>query len=152
MTSAQVKNAYRRSETMGNIHPVKLIHLIYGRVITHLDLVVEAIDGGSTSKRGENLGRAIALITELNASIRQEDESEAASFLRGLYTSILVELPKIAISNDRGIALQARKYIVRLMEIWEETAMRENGLIEEPVLAKPVGQTRLPQQGLSVSI
>lgn len=130
MTSAQVRNAYRRTEKMAAIHPVKLIHLMYERIIAHLDLVVEGIDQGNAMKRGENLGRAIAIITELNASIKKDDQSEVASFLRGLYTSILVELPKVSVRNDKEIVIKARKYMQQLMEIWEQTAMRENGLLD----------------------
>ncbi len=109
MTSAQARNAYRRTEKMAAIHPVKLIHLMYERIIAHLDLVVEGIDQGNVIKRGENLGKAIAIITELNASIKTDDQSEAAAFLRGLYTSILVELPKVSIKNDKAIAVKAQE-------------------------------------------
>lgn len=130
MTSAQARNAYRRTEKMAAIHPVKLIHLMYERIIAHLDLVVEGIDQGNAMKRGENLGKVIAIITELNASIKSEDQSEAAAFLRGLYNSILVQLPKVSVKNDKDIAIKARKYMQQLMEIWEQTAMRENGLLE----------------------
>lgn len=137
MTSAQARNAYRRTEKMGTIHPVKLIHLMYERIIAHLDLVVEGIEQGNALKRGENLGKAIAIISELNASIKAEDQSEAATFLRGLYASILVELPKVSIRNDKAIAVKARNYMLQLMEIWEQTAMRENGLLEEKKKIEP---------------
>ena len=130
MTSAQVRNAYRQTEKMATIHPVKLIHLMYERILAHLDLVVEGIDEKKVLKRGEHLGKVIAIITELNASIKKEDDSEAAGFLRGLYTAILVELPKVSINNDREIALKTKTYIRRLMEIWEQTAMREHGLLD----------------------
>lgn len=129
MTSAQARNAYRQTEKMGTIHPVKLIHLMYERILAHLDLVVAGIDEKNALKRGENLGKAIAIITELNASIKKEDDSEAASFLRGLYTAILVELPKVSVNNDREIAVKTKTYMRRLMEIWEQTAMREHGLL-----------------------
>lgn len=131
MTTARVRNAYQRTEKMATIHPVKLVHLMYERLIVHLDVAVEGIEEGNAQKRGENLGKAIAIITELNASIKNDDQSEAAVFLRGLYTTILVELPKVSINNDKAIVVRARKYIKRLMETWEQTAMRENGLLDE---------------------
>ena len=140
MTSAQARNAYRRTEKMATIHPVKLIHLMFERIIAHLDLVAEGIDEGNALKRGENLGKAIAIITELNASIKTDDQSEAATFLRGLYSAILVELPKVSARNDKAIAVKAQKYIQGLKDIWEQTAMRENGL---PVSRKVEGQGEL---------
>lgn len=148
MTLNRARNAYRRTEKMATVHPVKLIHLMYERVIAHLDLVLEGIEEGDASKRGENLGMAIAIVTELNASIKKDDQSEAAALLRGLYVSILVELPKVLVSNDQTIVIRARKYINRLREIWEQTAMREHGL---PVEKKEAKQDKLqPAQPMDV--
>ena len=130
MTSAQARQAYKKTEKMATIHPVKLIHLMYERVLAHLDIIIEAIDEKNVLKRGEHLGKVIAIITELNASIKKEDDSEAAGFLRGLYTAILVELPKVSIDNNRETAIKTRTYMLRLMEIWEQTAMREHGLFD----------------------
>ena len=64
-------------------------------------------------------------MTELNASIKSDDDSEAARFLRGLYRAILLELPKVSVSGDVKILRQARTYLERLKEIWEQTAMAE---------------------------
>lgn len=128
MTSVHARNAYRQSEAYANIHPVKLIHMLYDRVLTHLESAIEGVEKKNPQKRGENVSRAIAIITELNASISETDESEAARFLRGLYSSILMELPKAALTNDIGILKQAHVYMKRLQEIWEQTAMQENGL------------------------
>ncbi|MEW6500504.1 MAG: flagellar export chaperone FliS [Thermodesulfobacteriota bacterium] len=121
-------DAYRQVEKQASIHPVKLIHMMYERVLTHLEYAEAAIREGSPRKRGENLGRAIALVTELNAAIKPEDESEAAEFLRGLYSAMLVELPKVSISNDPMVLRRAAGYIRELKKIWEETALVESGL------------------------
>ena len=136
MTSAQARQAYKKTEKMATIHPVKLIHLMYERVLAHLDIIIEAIDEKNVLKRGEHLGKVIAIITELNASIKKEDDSEAAGFLRGLYTAILVELPKVSIDNNRETAIKTRTYMLRLMEIWEQTAMREHGLLDSAEQAR----------------
>ncbi|MCK5232291.1 MAG: flagellar protein FliS [Desulfobulbaceae bacterium] len=126
MNSAQVKTACRQTEPQAQTDPVKLIHLIYERVIVHLLLAEEGVKTFDPRKRGENLGKAIALVTKLNA-LTKEDNTEAARFLRGLYGAILMELPKVSISGDIQILRQAMKYIERLKEIWEQTAMLEDG-------------------------
>lgn len=130
MDTSRARSAYKRSESEAGIHPVKLIHIMYERVITHLELAGEGVRDNDPRKRGENLGKAIAIISELNVSIGKNDETEAAGFLRGLYGAILTELPKVSLSQDIKILKQAHMYISRLKEIWEETAMRENGLGE----------------------
>lgn len=127
MVVRQVLNAYRKTEKQVEIHPVKLIHMLYERALTHLDFAEEGIREKNPKKRGENLSKVIAIITELNASLRPEDESEAAQFLRGLYNAILVEVPKVAVSGDIQILRQSARYIKQLKEIWEQTAMQEHG-------------------------
>jgi flagellar secretion chaperone FliS len=125
MNSLHARNAYRQSEAQSRIHPVKLVHLMYERILVHLERAKMGIVNKDPKMRGEHLGKAIALIAELNASVKDDDSSEAAVFLRGLYGAILLELPKAAINNDEEILRQTMGYINRLKEIWEETAMRE---------------------------
>ncbi|MEA2083447.1 MAG: flagellar export chaperone FliS [Thermodesulfobacteriota bacterium] len=167
MDTSRVRNAYRQSESQADIHPVKLVHIMYERVIMHLELAEEGVRDNDPRKRGENLGKAIAIISELNASIRKDDETEAAEFLRGLYGAILIELPKVSLTEDIKILKQTQTYICRLKEIWEKTAMQENDLSEEsrekaheaprpaPASGKGYGpQVRLEaaNHGVSVSI
>lgn len=128
MNSAKARSAYRQSEAQAQIHPVKLIHLLYERVLVHLELAEQGIINKDAKARGENLSKAIAIVSELNASIKDADDSEAAGFLRGLYSAILLELPKVGISLDVEIVRQSHRYLTRLREIWESTAMKEAGL------------------------
>jgi flagellar protein FliS len=127
MVVHQVLDAYRQMEKQAPIHPVKLIHMMYERVLTHLEYAETAIREKNPRKRGENLGKAIALVTELSAAIKPDDDSEAAEFLRGLYSAMLVELPKVSISNDPTVLRRAADYIRELKKIWEETALPESG-------------------------
>ena len=137
MVGQKVLDAYRTTEKQAEIQPVKLIHMLFERVLVHLELAEEGIREQTPKKRGENLGKAIAIITELQASIKSEDHSEAAQFLRGLYGAILMELPKVAVSQDVKVLRQASTYLERLKGIWEETAMRESGA--EQASAKNAG-------------
>ncbi|HET98740.1 MAG TPA: flagellar export chaperone FliS [Desulfurivibrio alkaliphilus] len=145
-------NAYRQSEISAAVHPVKLIHMMYERVLTHLSYAEEAIVERSPRNRGENLSKAIALISELNAAINPKDQSEAAAFLRGLYGAIMVELPKVAVSGDVEILRQAARYISELKKVWEETAMRENGLMNRGAEAMKPSQEAAKVAPVSVSI
>ena len=93
MIAAQARNAYRRSETQGKtIPPEKLIHLLYERALKHLCLAEEGIEEKDTQKRGENVGKAIAFVTELNASLDMQKGGETAAFLRGLYEALLCSI------------------------------------------------------------
>lgn len=147
MNTAKVRNAYQRSEAQAQIHPVKLIHLLYERVLVHLELAEQGGTDNDIKARGENLSKAIAIISELNASIKDGDDSQAAGFLRSLYSSILLELPKVAIANDIEIIRQSHRYLHRLLEIWEATAMVEAGLAGEGDDDKSSGLNSAPLSG-----
>ena len=130
MLQAQAQNAYRRVATQEqNIPPEKLIYLLYERVLKHLRWAGEGIDEQNPQKRGENLGKAIAIVAELNASLDMETAGEAAVFLRGLYAAILVELPKVSVSNDLEVIKRASRYLQKLKDIWEQTAMQETAVV-----------------------
>ncbi len=128
MVGQQALSAYRKTEKHAEIHPVKLIYMLYERVLLHLVQAEAGIKENNPRKRGENLSKAIAIVTELNASVGTDDDSDAAQFLRGLYGAVLVELPKVSANNDVSVLRQAARYMERLKEIWEQTAMRENNI------------------------
>ncbi len=125
MNAAMARNAYRKSEENTNIHSIKLVHMMFDRSIAHLRQAEEAIGEDNPAKRGENLGKAIAIITELYSSVPTDQDTEAAVFLRSLYDAILTELPKVSAFGDREIMARALRYMEKLKEIWENTAMIE---------------------------
>ena len=141
MAVNQVRDAYRQTEGQSRIHPVKLVHLMYSRVLTHLELAEEAILNDEPRKRGENLGKAIAIVAELQASVTPEDTSEAAEFLRGLYGTILLELPKAASTKDVTILRRASTYLAKLKEIWEQEAMGEQSPLDVRLPASDTGHS-----------
>lgn len=131
MVSSKARSVYQKTEAQADIDPVKLIHLMYERALIHLELAEKAIKEKNPRARGENLGKAIAIVTELLASVKEGDDSEVAGFLRGLYTAILVELPKVSTNNDLIILRRAHGYIAKLKEIWEQGVMSRHGSPKE---------------------
>lgn len=163
MNSLHARNAYRQSDSQSRIHPVKLVHMMYERALVHLERAKTGIVNKDPKMRGEHLGKAIAIIAELNAAVKEDDGSEVALFLRGLYSAILLELPKASISNDEDILCQTMTYIKRLKDIWEETAMREMQIQDKVVMkdelpaASPVERygesgSKAAAHGVSVAI
>ena len=90
-------------------------------------------------KRGEHLGKAIAFVTELNASLDLEKGGEAAIFLRGLYQAILVELSKVSVTNDVEVIKRTCRYLQRLKDIWEQTVMQETAVVTREARSVPQG-------------
>jgi flagellar protein FliS len=123
--------AYKRQpEKVEDIHPVKLIYMLYERAIAHVQAAETGIVDNDLKKRGENLSKAIAIVTELNASIKPQDDSKAANFLRALYAAILQELPRISVSGELQNLRLAHGYLTKLKDLWEDSAMVEAGLLK----------------------
>lgn len=137
MSLQNAHNLYQQTQTKLKVHPVKLVHMLFSRVLIHLARAEEAVLENKPRVRGENLGKSIAIIAELNASINPEDKSEAAEFLRGLYEAILRELPKVSVTKDVRTIRQAYAYFAKLKEIWEQEAMP---VLEKLKDQKPPGE------------
>ncbi|MBF0377367.1 MAG: flagellar export chaperone FliS [Desulfamplus sp.] len=103
--------------------PEQLILMLYKGAIFRLQLVKQGIEEKNIQKRGENLSKVIAIIAELSASINPEMTDESTNFLRGLYSAILMELPKVSITNDIEIVNRTERYLLKLKDIWETDVM-----------------------------
>lgn len=113
--------------------PEQLILMLYKGALFRLQLVRQGIEEKNIQKRGENLGKVIAIIAELNASINPDMVDENTNFLRGLYSAILVELPKVSLTNDIKIVNQAERYISKLKDIWENDVMgKKTAPLQQP--------------------
>lgn len=126
-------DTYRSSHIEG-MDPKRLILMLYDGALKHIRIAKEGIDQGDVQKRGENLGRVIAIVSELNACLDTRIQDDSVEFLRGLYTAILVELPKVSIQNDVKILDRSYSYIARLRDIWEKNVM---GLQDKKEVAIP---------------
>ncbi len=124
MAGYQQVNNYLSNHYEG-MEPEQLILLLFNGAINRLKLAREGIIEKDVKKRGESLSKAIAIISELNASVDSKMEDESTVFLRGLYTAILTELPKVSLNNDIKILDRTENYIQELKKIWEKDVMGE---------------------------
>jgi len=147
MAAYQQVNYYLTNYYEG-MTPEQLILLLFNGALNRLTLVKEGIKEKDVKKKGENLSKAIAIISELNASVDSKMDDESTLFLRGLYTAILTELPKVTINNDLKTLRRAQGYITRLKEIWETEVMgREKTAAVKPKAATPTPTTAYIKPG-----
>ncbi len=116
-------NSYQKAQLYDEIDPNKLILMLYEGAIKRIKLAKQGIKNKDPKLRGENLGKAIAIISELNASLDTRGNTEEILFLKSLYQTMLVELPKVSVTNDIVTLDRADKYLAELKKIWETTVM-----------------------------
>ena len=144
------------------MEPEQLILLLFKGALSRIELSRQGILERDIQKRGENLSKVIAIVSELNAAVDPEMNDESTRFLRGLYGAILTELPKVSITNDIQILDRTEKYLTRLKNIWETNVMGRSGsaVKTKPLPAKtqnctPVsgyGSTGYPQRFSAFSV
>lgn len=137
-----------RSNHFEGMNPKKLILMLYDGALKYIRLAREGIDEGNIQKRGENLGKAIAIVSELNACLDTSIQDEGVAFLRGLYMAILTELPKVSVSNDVTVLNRSHAYISRLKEIWEKEVM---GLQAKQEIVTAAVESTVPKESVSAA-
>lgn len=123
MVYGNALNSYQKAQVYDEIDPNKLILMLYEGAIKRIILARQGIKNADPKQRGENLGKAIAIISELNASLDENIKTEEINFLRGFYIAMLTELPKVSVNEDVTILDRAEKYLKELKRIWETTVM-----------------------------
>lgn len=115
-------SSYQKVQVSSEVNPQKLILMLYDGAIKRIHFAREGVINKDPKQRGENLSKAIAIISELNASLHNI-EDESISFLRSLFLAMMQELCKVSVTNDIQTLDRANKYLMELKRIWETSVM-----------------------------
>ncbi len=126
MVHGNALNSYQKAQVYDEMDPNKLILMLYDGAIRRIILARDGLNEENPQKRGENLGKAIAIIAELNACLDENIKTEEIAFLRGLYRAMLTELPKVSVTKDVLILDRAEKYLNELKKIWVTTVVNSS--------------------------
>ncbi len=124
MSAATSMNTYLNNHYQGKT-PEQLIQMLYQGALRNITLAKQGIKENNPKKRGEHLGKTIAIITELYSSLDKEIEDESIQYLTQLYGNMLTELPKVSLSNDVKVLDLTHSYIKRLNQIWETEVLNK---------------------------
>ncbi len=116
-------SAYRKTEVSTTTDPKKLIQMLYDGALRFLEKARIGTMQKEPKLRGENLGKALDIITELNSCLDIEKGGETAEYLREIYLYMLMELPKVNLNNNVEMIERAMRYIKELKRLWEERVM-----------------------------
>ncbi|MCG8633726.1 MAG: flagellar export chaperone FliS [Desulfobacterales bacterium] len=124
MVYGNALQSYQKAQVSGEADPQKLILMLYEAGIKRLRMAKDGMEKEDIQKRGENIGKAIAIISELNASLDESIRTEEINFLRSLYMTMMTELTKVSLTNDIVTVERAIKYLKELKRIWETSVMK----------------------------
>ncbi len=134
-------NTYKKTSLAAINDREKAVKLLYEGAIKELSLAKASLD--TPLDLGKHIGKAIAIVGELQAGLNFEKGGEAAEFLYGLYAAIIRELSKVRGPEDQDTIELSIRYLARLKKIWEEQVLGVKKEDTQPVKKEERGKITL---------
>jgi flagellar protein FliS len=115
---------------VANANPVRLVIMLYEKAINCLE---NAIEIGNTEdfdrqrSKYDDMGRALEIISVLDATLDMEKGGEIAKNLREIYWSLMDELTYQMLKEDRERLERIIKILKDLKSAWEEVEKHHYG-------------------------
>ena len=113
--------AYQQGE-VGSAGPLRIIILLYEGVIQSCRQGLENFD--EPAVRGQALGRAHRIISELYASLDHERGQQIAASLDSLYSFVLGRLTRATVDADRAALQSSIAVLNTLLPAWRSIELR----------------------------
>ena len=108
---------------VANANPVRLIIMLYEKAINCLENALEIGDKEDydmQKSKYEDMGRALEIISVLDATLDMEKGGEIAKNLREIYLSLMDELTYQMLKEDKERLERVIKILKNLKSAWEE--------------------------------
>ena len=102
--------------------PHRIAQMLMEGVLQKLAIALRSLESGAISAKGENIGRAIALVGELRASLDPERGGEIAERLDGLYGYMTSCLLEAHIRDDADRLHEVKALMSEIKEGWDALA------------------------------
>jgi flagellar protein FliS len=104
---------------------VQLVVLLYDGAIQSIEMARLEIQANHVREKARYLGRAIAIVGELNSVLDHEQGGDISRSLRRLYDYILMELVEANTQNDEQRLDGPLRCLTTLREAWREIAAQQ---------------------------
>jgi flagellar secretion chaperone FliS len=117
-----INNPYLEN-MVANANPVRLVIMLYEKAINCLENALEIRDTENFDmqrSKYEEMGRALEIISVLDAILDMEKGGEIAKNLREIYRSLMDELTYQMLKEDKERLEKVIKILKNLKSAWEE--------------------------------
>ena len=118
-------NQYRQMEVTTSSDPKKLVLMLYDGCLKFLTIAEKAMKKNEIEKKAVHIGKALAIISELNACLDRKLDEEIVPFLEAMYTHMMHQLLEANLSNDPKILRHVYRLMENLRKNWVENVMGE---------------------------
>lgn len=104
---------------------VQLVVLLYDGAIQSMEMARREMQANNVREKARHLGRAIAIIGELNSVLDYEQGGDIARSLRRLYDYMMAELVEVNARNNERKLDGPLRCLTTLREAWREVAAQQ---------------------------
>lgn len=112
-------NPYQNTQ-ITTASPEKILVMLYDGAIKFNLLAQERMKQRDLAGKGMYLGKTMAIVAELMATLNHEVGGQVAADLERLYLYLMDELTKANLNNDIAPLENAHKILVMLRDTWKE--------------------------------
>jgi len=112
-------DAYRRvnAETRS---PLELVVMLYDGAIRHVDKARDAVERKDNTARTRAVTRTLAILSELQSTLRLEDGGEMARELDRLYSYLTTRLLDVKATHDRKTLDEVHRLLSTVRDGWAQ--------------------------------
>ncbi len=119
----------------------KLIVMLYEGAIRFLSVARQKLQEGDYALKGVYIGKAQAIVTELNSSLNMEAAPEIAGDLRALYNFIYRHLTEANVERSADKVNECISILSELRDAWEQVAAAPENAAPDAGAAPPASLT-----------
>lgn len=103
--------------------PAKLLLAAYDGAIRFCRIAAEKIDTQEYEEQSTYINKALAIVMELIATLREDVDPTLVARLKSLYMFVIEKLAHANLNNDRGSLEEAITILTQLRQTWAEADM-----------------------------
>ncbi len=135
-TRSRSRNLYQSTD-IATADPLRLVVLLYEGILKHLGGAIQCLKTKEVEARCNHINRALAMISELQATLNREKGGDVAKNLDTLYNYWRKRLLQASFEESLEVLEEVQRLVSELWSAWNEAANRN--------APKPVSDEPLPQ-------
>lgn len=116
-----------RSASVETASPVRVVVMLYDGAIRFLRGAAQAMEEKDVAKKGEQLHRAHAIVSELQATLDEKQSPELCDQLSRLYDFVLDRIGQANMKGDPELLGPAVNVLLELRSAWSQVAEEMGG-------------------------
>ena len=133
MSSDLARNTYRQIEVNG-ANRLQLVVMLYEGAIRFLGEAKLNLEKGNMRGKGLAVSRTLAILAELQSTLKMEEGGEVAQSLDRLYTYMTSRILDANLKNEAGGLDESIKLLRILNSAWSELARKEQSTLAPPAI------------------